>query len=439
MEQVRTHKTHAVMPPARFRSEAHAWFVWSFTGLFYMYQFFLRTSPCVMTEHLMCDFSVGACALGVLTSFYLISYTSLQIPVGLGMDKFGPSIFLRGAVSLCVIGTTIFSLADSFYFACFGRLLIGVGATCSFLGSLKLATLWFRPERIALVVGFTLLAGKAGASFGQAPLALLIEWMGWRKALLYVVVPIGLTLATAIFVFVKDAPTEEYLTQIAPTNTTLKSLFTHLKSIFIDSRMWALGLYGALMYAPLLVFVDLWGIPFLMKLYDIDKATAGSITTMFYIGAGIGCPLVAFLSDYFQDRKKAMVVGVILSIICNGVFIYVPGIPILAMYFLLFAAGVVFSVQPLIFPSVCQLTPLSSNGTAISFTNMIVMMLGIVLQPLVGWFLELVWTGTMYNGVPHYDISDYRFALLSIPLSLFLALLLMPFIPETFPRTGVKI
>jgi len=422
----------------RPHSEARSWFVWSLAALFYMYQFVLRSSPSVMTDDLMRDFSVEACALGVLTSFYLISYTSLQIPVGLGMDKYGPSKLLRGAVTLCATGTAIFALSDSFYLACFGRLLIGTGATCAFLGSLKLATLWFHPERLALVVGFTLLAGKIGASFGQAPLAILIDWMGWREALLYVVVPFGLCLAGLIWLFVKDIPPEGQLAQSSPSDTTLKSLFLHLREISINYRIWALGLYGALMYAPMLVFVDLWGIPFLMKLYDIDKTTAGSITTMFYIGAGIGSPVVAFISDYFQNRKMAMAIGAVLSIMCNGVLIYVPGIPIQAMYGLLFAAGVVFSAQPLIFASVCQITPHSSNGTAISFTNMIVMMLGILLVPLVGWFLELVWTGAMHNGVPHYDISDYRFALLSIPVSLVIALLLMPFIPETFPKRDRK-
>jgi MFS family permease len=66
---------------------------------------------------------------------------------------------------------------------------------------------------------------------------------------------------------------------------------------------------------------------------------------------------------------------------------------------------------------------------------MIVMILGLVIQPLIGWFLDSVWTGIRYNGVPHYEIADYQFALLSIPLSLVLALVLMPFIPETFPRS----
>lgn len=440
MEQVETLKTFTVSRPARIHSETRAWFVWSLAGLFYLYQFILRASPSVMTEDLMRDFSVEACALGILTSFYLLSYTTLQIPVGLSMDKFGPSRLLRGAVSLCTVGTAIFALSDSFYLACFGRLLIGVGATCAFLGSLKIATLWFHPERLALVVGFTLLIGKIGASFGQAPLALLIDWIGWRQALLYVIVPIGFFLAGAIWIFVRDIPPEGQLAQSSPSDTTLKSLFTHLKDITIDYRIWALGLYGGLMYAPILIFVELWGVPFLMKLYGIEKTFAGSITTMFYLGAGIGSPVVALISDYFGARKVPMAIGAILAIILNCIIIYLPDIPISTMYALLFASGFVFSAQPLIFASVCQLTPHSSNGTAISFTNMIVMMLGMVLAPLVGWFLELVWTGVMLNGVPHYDISDYRFALLSIPICLVIALLLMPLIPETFPqRTAARI
>ncbi|MBL8677209.1 MAG: MFS transporter, partial [Alphaproteobacteria bacterium] len=130
-----------------FLSDVRAWFVWSFAGLFYLYQFILRNSPGVMTDDLMRDFSVEACSLGILSSFYLVSYVSLQIPVGLGMDKFGPTRLLKGAILLCMIGTIFFALSDSFYLACFGRLLIGAGSTCAFLGSLKLATNWFHAER----------------------------------------------------------------------------------------------------------------------------------------------------------------------------------------------------------------------------------------------------------------------------------------------------
>lgn len=418
----------------RTHSDLKAWLVWSLAGLFYSYQFILRNSPGVMTQDLMRDFSIEACALGILTSFYLLSYSSLQIPVGLAMDKWGPSRLLRLSVILCILGTVLFALSESFYLACLGRLLIGVGSTSAFLGSLKLATLWFHPEKLALVVGFTMLAGTVGASLGQAPLALLINIMGWREALLYVVVPIGVVLATGVWLFVKDIPPTGPLVPTETIDTRLKTLFRHLKSIGTNYRIWALGFYGALMYVPILAFVDLWGIPFLMELYGIERAIAGSVTTMFYFGIGVGAPVVALISDYFRARKIPMAIGAALAAVCNIVIIYVPDIPLSIMYLLLFMAGFIFSAQPLIFASVCQLTPHSSNGTAISFTNMIVMMLGLVVQPLIGWFLEWVWSGTIQNGAPFYTVSDYRFALLCIPLSLILALVIMPLIPETFPK-----
>lgn len=418
-----------------FLLDARAWFVWSFAGLFYMYQLILRISPGVMVDDLMLGFSVEACALGLLTACYLVSYTTLQIPLGLGMDKFGPARIIRWSILFCVVGTIIFSIADSYYVACFGRLLIGAGSTSAFLGSLKLATNWFHPERLALVVGFTMLAGTVGATFGQAPLALLIEALGWREALLYVVVPVGLLIACGTWVFVKDNPPEGPMDPTADLDTSMTTLMIRLRDIVTNYRIWILGIYGALMYAPILVFVDLWGVGFLTKLYGIDKATAGSITTMFYLGVGVGSPVVAFISDTIKGRKLPMVFGALISLICSLAIIYTD-FPLWSMYVLLFMAGFVFSSQPLIFSSACQLTPHASNGTAISFTNMIVMLLGLILQPFVGWLLDWVWDGVMNNGIPFYTISDYRFALISVPVCLGIALLLTPLIPETFPREG---
>lgn len=415
-------------------SQAKTWFVWSFAALFYLYQIILRNFPGVMAEDLMRDFSVEACALGILTAFYLVSYSTLQIPAGLSMDKFGPTRLLRGAILLCLLGTIVFALSESFCLACVGRLFIGMGATCAFLGSIKLGTLWFPPEKLALVVGVVMLTGTIGATLGQAPLALFIDMLGWRETLLYVVVPPGVVLAGGIWVFVRDTPHRGARESISPSALSLKTLFIHLKDIVVDYRIWVLGLYGALMYIPMLVFVDLWGISFLTKLYGVDRATAGSITTMFYIGVGVGCPLVAVLSDYFKVRKIPMMIGALFSMVCYGVIIYMPDVPLLTMYGLLFAAGISFSAQPLIFPSVCQLTPLSSNGTVTSFTNMVVMMFGLLMQPLVGRLLHLTWGGVMVNGVPYYDVSAYRFALASVPVSLVLAFLLTAFVPETFPH-----
>ncbi|MEB3703071.1 MFS transporter [Candidatus Bealeia paramacronuclearis] len=414
-------------------SEAYAWFIWSFAGLFYCYQFVLRVSPSVMTDFLMRDFAIEACSLGILSAFYYNSYTTLQVPIGLAMDKFGPTRLMRAAVLLCVAGTVIFSISDSLYFAAFGRLIIGMGSTCAFLGSVKLATIWFKPERLALVVGFTLLAGKIGATLGQAPMAYLTTMMGWRGAL-YIISGIGVLIAIGIWIFIKDEPPYGVQGLDKDHDTSYRKLFSRLKDIAINYRIWALGIYGSMMYVPLSAFADLWGTPYLMKLYDISREQAGFATSMIFIGAGIGSPLVAIISDYFEDRKWTMIWGAVLSLVVNAIIIMVANIPYAAMLGLLLLVGIFFSSQPLIFSSVCQITPHASNGTVVSFANMIVMISGVVMQPLLGYLLDWIWTGTKDNGVPLYSISDYRFALTSILICLLIGLVMMIFVPETFPK-----
>lgn len=428
-------KSATKSPPQKAQySEAYAWFVWSFAGLFYAYQFILRVSPSVMTDDLMSSFAIEACSLGILSAFYYNSYTLLQVPIGLSMDKFGPTRLMRGAVLLCIAGTLLFAMSDSLYIAAFGRLIIGIGSACAFLGTVKLATTWFKPERLALVVGFTLLAGKLGGIFGQGPLAYLTSALGWRMAL-YIISAIGVLIAIGIWVFVRDEPPYGIQGQEEEeTTVSIRMLFVHLKDVIMNYRIWALAIYGSMMYVPLSAFADLWGTPYLMKLYEIGREEAGFATSMIFVGAGVGSPLVAVVSNYFEDRKWTMVFGALLSLIVNAIIIVVPDIPYAVMLGLLFLVGVFFSSQPLIFSSVTQLTPHSSNGTVVSFTNMIVMISGVVMQPFLGWLLDWIWDGVRNNGIPLYTIADYQFALTSIIGCLVVALCMMPFIPETFPK-----
>jgi hypothetical protein len=107
------------------------------------------------------------------------------------------------------------------------------------------------------------------------------------------------------------------------------------------------------------------------------------------------------------------------------------------MYALLFLGGLSFTGQVLCFAAVTELMPLSASGVAIGVINMIVMLSGVIFEPLVGWLLEYSWLksgGTFINGVPHYSVEAFRFALLPLPISLGLSLLLTRFIKETYPR-----
>ncbi|MCW5752751.1 MAG: MFS transporter, partial [Alphaproteobacteria bacterium] len=87
------------------------WAAWALGSLFFCYGFFHRVSPSVMVEDLMRDFAVGGAILGNLSAFYFYAYASLQIPVGLLLDRHGPRRLLTGAALLCAAGSLVFALA----------------------------------------------------------------------------------------------------------------------------------------------------------------------------------------------------------------------------------------------------------------------------------------------------------------------------------------
>jgi len=62
------------------------------------------------------------------------------------------------------------------------------------------------------------------------------------------------------------------------------------------------------------------------------------------------------------------------------------------------------------------------------------MMGPMVLQPAVGWVLDLLWTGQVVDGVRHYSMEAYRSGFLLMLVWLALSTLLIFFTRETHCR-----
>ncbi|MBX9697020.1 MAG: MFS transporter, partial [Alphaproteobacteria bacterium] len=131
--------------------------IWACGGLFYFYQFIFRVSPSVMTEELRTAFDANAYQIGNMISYYYIAYAILQIPIGLLLDRYGPRRLLTFSCLVCALGGAVFANAYTMPVASFGRFLMGAGSACAFIGTLKLATLWFPLEKVGLAAGVTML------------------------------------------------------------------------------------------------------------------------------------------------------------------------------------------------------------------------------------------------------------------------------------------
>lgn len=417
-------------------SLARSWSVWACAALFFCYQFLLRVSPSVMTNELMYDFSVDACLLGTLTSLYFYGYAGFQLPVGFLLDKFGPRRLVTIAALTCSIGSLLFSFADTVVVAAASRFLIGVGSAFGFLSCMKLGTLWFPPQRIGVVVGFSLMLGTSGAMSGSYPMSFLVDAFGWREAVQITAIG-GIIIALLAVLVIRDHPPkalEDYINKHHAIGNPSLGLWEGFLIVIQKRQTWLLATYGFMMYVPLAGFADMWGVPFLINVHHLDKQTASLSTTLLYMGVGLGTPFFAFLSDYLKRFKVALLCASIGVLAAFLIIVYSPPLPAPFALGILFLAGFMLGGQFMAFSIVCEINPLTVTGIATGVQNLINMISGIVYQPFIGILLALYWDNVYDRGVPLYTPFAYRMALTSIIAALVLAVILAFFIKEAYPE-----
>ena len=156
----------------------------------------------------MREFAVGGAALGSLSAFYFYTYASIQLPIGMLTDRFGPRKLMSFAAACCAIGSILFAMSDSLLVASIGRAFIGATVAFAFVGTLAIAGYWFKAAQFAMLAGILQSVGMSGGIFGQAPLRALVESIGWRGTMAGLAA-LALLLAILIFFLVPARTAEQ--------------------------------------------------------------------------------------------------------------------------------------------------------------------------------------------------------------------------------------
>ena len=424
---------HSSAPDALQVNSIMPWLVWGLGCLFYFYECLLQVSPSVMSSELMRDFSVTSQTLGILSGIYFYSYAAMQLPGGVLLDYFGPHRLLTIATSICAVSTIAFGLTDNFLMACIARLMIGFGSAFAAVGAMKLAVNWFPAERFALLTGMMVTIGMLGAIGGEAPLAMLIDYCGWRQSML-IMGSIGLVLALLIFSVTKDVPNASQT--ITPhlehenEEPVLNSLLTLLK----NKQLWLVAFYGGLMYMATPIFCGLWGVPFLMFKMHIAKATAANYISLVFVGWAIASPLWGIFSNRIGRRKPSMYIGSVGALISCTVFIYAPIESSWIMELFLFTFGIFSAGFLPAFAVAKELCSQKYVATGLSFMNMMNMIGIAVGQPVIGYILDKLWRGDIVDKVRVYPLEAYQIALAILPVGMLISLLILPQLRETYCR-----
>lgn len=414
------------------------WLVCISAALFFFYEFIQMNMFNAINADLMRDFGINATKVGLLSAIYFYANLLFLPFAGMLLDRFSTRRIIIITMLLCAVGIGAFSLTTSLFWAGVFRFISGIGSAFCFLSSIRLASRWFNPNRMALISGLIVTMAMTGGMVAQTPLTLLIELVGWRHALL-LDSALGFIIIGIIFAVVRDYPDNNHAALQQSNRQELQNLgiLASWRLAYLNLQNWLGGIYTCMLNLPVALLGAIWGNLYLVQVEHLSRLEASYVTTCLFLGTIIGSPTVGWISDRMQRRCLPMQLGTIASLAIILTIIYIHSLPMSAFLILFFLLGFITSTQVISYPLIAESNPRMLTATSVSVVSFCAISGYAIFQPLFGWFMDLHWHGTIIDNVRIYSANDYYHALWIIPLGFIIALIATCFMRETYGKAKI--
>ncbi|MGP3980808.1 MFS transporter [Streptomyces sp. KR80] len=261
-------------PPGGRRAVA----VWGIGVAVYFVAITYRTSLGVAGLDAADRFEINASALSTFSILQLLVYAGMQIPVGLMVDRLGTKKVLGLGAVLFTVGQLGFALSHSYPTALVSRALLGCGDAMAFISVLRLGSRWFPARRGPLIAQVAALIGMAGNLISTIVLARLLHTLGWTPTFAGSAIG-GTVVLVLLLLFLKDHP-EGYEPEPAAHHHAPGFVRRQITAAWREPGT-RLGMWVHFTTQfPAMVFLLLWGMPFLVEAQGLTRATAGELLTL---------------------------------------------------------------------------------------------------------------------------------------------------------------
>ncbi|MFD6230170.1 nitrate/nitrite transporter [Streptomyces sp. NPDC060232] len=356
-------------PPGGGRAVA----VWCIGVAVYFVAVIFRTSLGVAGLEAADRFHVNASALSAFSLLQLLVYAGMQVPVGLLVDRLGTKKVLTLGAVLFTAGQLGFALSPSYEMALAARALLGCGDAMTFISVLRLGTRWFPARRGPLVAQLAGLVGMAGNLVSTLVLAPVLHGVGWTAAFAGSAVA-GLVVLVPLVLFLRDHP-EGHEPAPAPAERTGGAGFVRRQI----RESWSepgtrLGLWVHFTTQfPAMVFLLLWGMPFLIEAQGLTRTTAGGLLTL-VVASNMALGLVyGQIIGRRQSSRIPLALGTVgLTALLWGAVLAHPGghAPMWLLTTLCLVLGGCGPASMIGFDFARPANPAERQGTASGITNM---------------------------------------------------------------------
>lgn len=388
--------------------------IWLAGITFLIYQFFLQLSSGVLLTSLSKEIELTSLATGILASAFYYIYTAMQMPVGMLFDRFNARFLLTFNALLAAIGCIIFSLGHDFFTLFAGRFLMGAGSSFAFIGLSQLLCLYFPLRQFSFMIGLSETLGFSITVSAILGMGFLIQYYGWRD-FIHCMGFAGVFISLLCLRFIPNN---------IPQRTSATPFLQQVKNIVTNRVAWINGLFVGLVFSVVTVFGALWAVPFIQLKVACSLFEATLICGLLLFGAGISCPLYGKLAIHMNHRKPLMHFSCLSTTILFIIILFVPFQSSIVLALCMLLMGLLCGAYLLSYTIALEITEPESRSTSTGFTNTLAMLTAPVLQPLIGFILDLKTS----NGTP--GLQDFQSALLVIPVILILANVLIRWLPE---------
>jgi sugar phosphate permease len=347
------------------------WVVFGSVLFTYLLMSSQRTAPGLITEQVMRDFHVTATTIGLLTSMQFFVYTSLQIPMGILADRFGPNFFLIIGAIVTGLGTIIYSLGTHEFVLFFARILTGIGDATIWVNLVLILGQWFKVKEFVRLIGIAGMTGSLGFLLATVPFSAWIDLLGWRAAFFSTGIALCLSGILLYIVLVKK-PRQLFQIESVTVKDEIQrqNISLLLKRIVCNRQAWALFFCHFGVVGGYVGFISSWAVPYGMNMYDMTRSDASQLIMVGLIGALIGAPLTSWIASRLGTIKRPYVIVHFIILTSWSAFLLFKGNPPFFMLVMLFfIIGFGFGASALTFAVVRQSFPMRDSGLVSGFAN----------------------------------------------------------------------
>ena len=355
-------------------------------------------------------FDTNAQELATLAVFQLVVYAGMQIPVGILLDRFGAKKLLIIGALVMATGSFTVALAPNLGVAVFGRMLVGMGDSFTFISMIRIINGWYQGAKATRMQQNVSTVGQLGQFVSAVPFWFLLEHLGWNFSFT-VISLVSLLVVLLLLAFTADERAEhEHLRhQAASIKIATSQLLENMRNPGIRMAFWT-----HFVTQPTTTSVSLlWAVPFLVSAEGQSHEFASlTLTAMVLFGLVTG-PLIGLVCSKYPQKRALLVYCVVaMNSLTWLLLLAIPdraNSSVLLVCFLLISIGGPASLVA--FDYTKDIAPKSRLGSANGFANVGGFLASFVMMYLTGLIIDLVQQAT--SSTQRFTLVGFRFGFAS--------------------------